>query len=150
MDSKPLLKKVFFIDDDEATNAYHKALAKDFNLAEDVQFFGQATEALDVLEAIESKYEFPQLIFVDINMPSMTGHEFAERVQDMDGYNENRHSACREYAIHDVGQWDFKNHEDTEDVRMHITVLTTLQTTGLVLVFLGGLQVEKAVHCNHY
>ena len=90
MDSKPLLKKVFFIDDDEATNAYHKALAKDFNLAEDVQFFGQATEALDVLEAIESKYEFPQLIFVDINMPSMTGHEFAERVQDMDGYNENR------------------------------------------------------------
>ena len=90
MDPKPLLKKVFLIDDDEATNAYHKALAKDFYLAEEVRFFGRAQEALEVLEAIETKYEFPQLIFVDINMPSMTGHEFATRVQEMDGYNENR------------------------------------------------------------
>ena len=90
MSEKPKLKKVFFIDDDEATNAFHKALAADFGLAQDVQLFEDAQEAIKALNSIEDKYEFPELIFVDINMPKIDGHEFATKVQDMPGYNENR------------------------------------------------------------
>lgn len=87
---KTKLKKVMFVDDDEATNAYHKALSKEFNLAESIEFHSNAEDALKSLSAINDKYDFPELIFVDINMPRVNGHEFALQVQDMQGFNENR------------------------------------------------------------
>lgn len=90
MSANPKLKKVFFIDDDEATNAFHNALAQDYELAEEIHLFDNALSAIKALDAIEDKYDFPEVIFVDINMPKIDGHEFATRIQDMAGYNENR------------------------------------------------------------
>lgn len=90
MSAKPKLKKVFFIDDDEATNAFHVALSKDFDLAKKLHVFNKAADALRALDSIKSEEDFPELIFVDINMPKIDGHEFTKRVQDMAGYNEHR------------------------------------------------------------
>lgn len=88
--SKTCVKKVVFIDDDDATNAYHSALAKEYNLAETMEFYTSAESALTALAAITDKHAFPELIFVDINMPKMDGHEFASELQKMPGYNEKR------------------------------------------------------------
>ncbi len=87
---KTSIKKVVFIDDDDATNAYHKALTKEHNLAETAEFYTSAEHALSALSTITDKYAFPELIFVDINMPKMDGHEFAKEVREMPGFNENR------------------------------------------------------------
>ncbi len=90
MIATPKLKRVMFIDDDEATLKFHEALAKDLNLAETIESFHNAKDALEVLKVIEDKYDFPELIFVDINMPKTSGHEFTNEVQDMPGFNANR------------------------------------------------------------
>ena len=39
---------------------------------------------------IKTKYDFPDLIFIDINMPGMSGHEFIDAVRSLPNYNESR------------------------------------------------------------
>lgn len=90
MITTPKLKRVMFIDDDDATNFFHQSLSKEVNLAANLDVHNNATEALKVLNEITDKYEFPELIFVDINMPKINGHEFTQLVQDMPGFNPNR------------------------------------------------------------
>lgn len=85
-----LLNKVIFIDDDPHTNEYHRLFADRINLSKEVSFFDDAEKALSYLSGIKDKYDFPELILVDINMPRMDGHEFVERVNEMQGYNSMR------------------------------------------------------------
>ncbi len=84
------INSIVFIDDDEATNAYHLVMCEKINCADKVRFFTDAASALDFLKGIKEKYDFPDLIFVDINMPEMNGHEFVTEVQDMQGFNADR------------------------------------------------------------
>jgi CheY-like chemotaxis protein len=84
------LNKILFIDDDEATNDYHKHICKKSNVAKDTLFFTSASAALAYLRAIRTKYDFPDLIFIDINMPEMDGHEFIDAVRLLPNFNENR------------------------------------------------------------
>jgi DNA-binding response OmpR family regulator len=79
-----------FVDDDEATNAFHKALSADFGLAEHVLIHSRADTALQELSQITDKNEFPELIFVDINMPKLSGHEFSLAVQKLKAYDSSR------------------------------------------------------------
>ncbi|MGB0368821.1 MAG: response regulator [Flavobacteriales bacterium] len=90
MISTPKLNRVLFVDDDEATNKFHLAFSKDINLAKNIEAHSDAKTALSVLDKITDKYDFPELIFVDINMPGLDGHEFTQQIQDMAGYNPNR------------------------------------------------------------
>ncbi|MFC2175766.1 response regulator [Bacteroidota bacterium] len=90
MASNAALKKVFFIDDDKATNAYHKGLAQNFNLAEEVSIFDNAEDALKLLAAVKSKQDFPDLIFLDIIMPKVDGHEFVKQIRELETFDENR------------------------------------------------------------
>lgn len=85
-----LLNRVVFIDDDPYTNEYHRLFAKRINLAKEVMFFEKAEDALKYLDGIENKYDFPELILVDVNMPLMDGHQFVARINDMSGYNSIR------------------------------------------------------------
>jgi CheY-like chemotaxis protein len=89
MRSTPLVEKAYFIDDDEATLFYNKTLAEQFILAKEITGFSRAFEAVKQLETIE-KEDFPELIFVDLDMPSMTGHDFTKVISQMKGYNPNR------------------------------------------------------------
>ncbi len=84
------LNKIVFIDDDEVTNEYHKFIAKKANVAREALFFTTAESALVYLNGIGSKYDFPDLIFIDINMPAMSGHEFIDKVSDLYYFNEDR------------------------------------------------------------
>ncbi|MEZ4772805.1 MAG: response regulator [Bacteroidia bacterium] len=66
-----------FIDDDYPTNYYHKIIAREAEIAEDLVFFQSATEALDYLISVnDNDGASPEVIFLDINMPGMNGWEF--------------------------------------------------------------------------
>lgn len=82
-----LLNKVVFVDDDNYTNEYHKRFTQKHNLANEVVFFERGEDALKYLDGITEKYDFPELILADINMPGMNGHQFVESVADTHGFN---------------------------------------------------------------
>lgn len=84
------LNKIVFIDDDIPTNEYHKFIVKKANVARDSLFFTTAEDALVYLSDIKTKYDFPDLVFIDINMPGMSGHEFIDAVRSLPNFNEGR------------------------------------------------------------
>lgn len=84
------LNKIVFIDDDIPTNEYHKFIVKKADVARDSYFFTNAENALAYLSDIKTKYDFPDLIFIDIKMPGMTGHEFIDSVRSLPNFNEKR------------------------------------------------------------
>lgn len=84
------INKVVFIDDDDATTDYHKYIVEKMQFAKEALFFTEEEEALKYLQDIENKYDFPDLIFVDINMPKMNGHEFVSEVMDIPVFNQQR------------------------------------------------------------
>ncbi len=79
------LKKIIFIDD-EATNATHKKVAKQADVAEKLLFFTTAEHALEYLSEIAT-YEFPELIFTEVRLPDMSGHTFIEKVSQLPLFN---------------------------------------------------------------
>lgn len=84
------LNKIIFIDDDIPTNEYHRFIATKADVAIESMFFITADSALTYLKGIQNKYEFPDLIFIDINMPGMNGHDFIEAVRELPNFNEDR------------------------------------------------------------
>lgn len=84
------LNKIVFIDDDIATNEYHRFIVKKANVARDSLFFTTAESALAYLSDTSTKYDFPDLIFIDINMPGMSGHEFINAIRSLANFNKER------------------------------------------------------------
>jgi CheY-like chemotaxis protein len=68
-------KNVLLVDDDYVSNFIAEHLLQKHKIAENVFFSRNGDEALKLLK--ETK-EFPELIFLDINMPVMDGFEFIE------------------------------------------------------------------------
>ncbi len=71
------VNSIMLIDDDAATNFYHKIIIQRLNCSNRIEVFDDATEALQYLENAE---ELPDIIFLDINMPKMNGWEFIEEI----------------------------------------------------------------------
>ncbi|MEQ9437626.1 MAG: response regulator [Cyclobacteriaceae bacterium] len=75
------MAKVLLIDDDEINNFTVEAVLETVDFIEEYEFKENGWDALDYLQECERDNKFPDLIFVDINMPEMDGHEFIERYE---------------------------------------------------------------------
>lgn len=75
------IKLLVFVDDDYATNFYHKVIVRDSGLVEQFIFFSEPEKALAYFEDLNSQDNpiIPDAIFLDINMPKIDGWEFLER-----------------------------------------------------------------------
>ncbi|GAB3661655.1 response regulator [Echinicola sediminis] len=70
---------ILLIDDDEPTHLMNKVIIRKTMSAEKVIVVKSGIEALAYLnQQKESEGPFPNLIFLDINMPAMNGWEFME------------------------------------------------------------------------
>ena len=83
------LNCILLVDDDPPTNFLHHRLLEKMNLAARIIVARNGEEALDYLRNCELEggagYPYPDLIFLDINMPRMDGWEFLEhfRLQNL-------------------------------------------------------------------
>lgn len=73
-------RHVLLVDDDYVSNFIADHLLSKLDVTENVSFCRNGDEALKFLK--ETK-DFPELIFLDINMPVMDGFEFIETFKDL-------------------------------------------------------------------
>ncbi len=69
-------KRILLVDDDETSNFLNELLIKGMDIVEEVSVAFNGQEALHYLQ--NDSGTFPQLIFLDLNMPVMDGFEFLE------------------------------------------------------------------------
>jgi CheY-like chemotaxis protein len=67
---------IMLIDDNEMDNVYHQYVLRKAGVARDIVVMESGEAALTYLRNPQSA--LPNLIFLDINMPSMNGFEFVE------------------------------------------------------------------------
>ena len=70
------LNKVLLIDDDDIVNSINRVIIKHAKFAEDIVTFTSVNEAIRFLS--EAGDDFPEVIFLDLNMPDMNGWDFMD------------------------------------------------------------------------
>lgn len=77
-----MIKTVLSIDDDDVTQMLNKICLESFGSFEKIIIANDGIEALDFFKKIENGEEsiehFPEIIFLDLNMPRKDGWEFYE------------------------------------------------------------------------
>jgi len=102
MSNSKILKKVVFIDDDPATNQFHKLLAESMNLAEEIEIYETAEAALKVYSQPQAGRDFPNLFFLDIGLPKMDGHELGVKMRRLPEFDESKTAICFLTASKDI------------------------------------------------
>jgi CheY-like chemotaxis protein len=93
---KQKLNCVLLIDDDEPTNFMSNMVLEEAECASHIQIMQSAKNALDYLtksddpgnENVEMPY--PELIFLDVNMPAMNGWEFLDKYNELQRFKSKK------------------------------------------------------------
>ena len=83
------LTSILLVDDDESTNRYHEIILNQLGFKGVVQKAKNGKVALELLEE-NKEMPYPDVIFLDLNMPVMDGFRFAELVQKTNAFKENK------------------------------------------------------------
>lgn len=80
---------ILLVDDDEATNYYNETILNQLELGVEIKVTFSAKEALDYLKEYvvdndHNGYPKPGIIFLDINMPGMSGWDFLEEYHKLE------------------------------------------------------------------
>lgn len=102
MSTDTILNKVVCIDDDPITNEFHRNLFKKLNLANAIELYETAEQALEVYRNNPDEEDFPELFLVDIGLPRMTGHELAVVIRELPGYRKGKMHICFLTASKDI------------------------------------------------
>ena len=83
------LKHILIIDDDKINNLFSKIILEDADASELISVCQSVPEALEFLQNVShwQNAAFPDLILLDISMPTLDGFDFLERYYAM-GYQE--------------------------------------------------------------
>ncbi len=74
------LHSVLLVEDDHITNFLNERLIKKLNITENIAITSNGAEALKYIETAQKEnLGFPDLIFLDINMPVMDGFDFLKK-----------------------------------------------------------------------
>src|SRR5665647_214670 len=86
---KQKLNCILLIDDDEPTNFLSNLLLEEANCTRHIQIEESGQKALEYLSGTDhdnndnSDLSYPELIFLDINMPAMDGWEFLDKYKEL-------------------------------------------------------------------
>jgi CheY-like chemotaxis protein len=69
--------KVLILDDDEISNELSRIILNSMEI-NDIDIEATASDALQYLDECKREGEFPDLLFVDLNLPGMNGFDFIE------------------------------------------------------------------------
>ena len=75
------MAKLLLIDDDEITNFAADVILSRVDTVTSYEIKDNGWDALEFLKGCRGSDQFPDLIFVDLNMPEMDGFEFIERYE---------------------------------------------------------------------
>lgn len=115
------IKSVYLIDDDPIVNIVSKKTIEKNRFAEKIFVHQNASNCLNELKAIyESDLNsFPEIIFLDINMPGMNGWEFLDEYKSFDGKVKDR---CKIYMLtSSIDPSDIKKSQSYSSVKDFIT-----------------------------
>ena len=77
-------RSIVLIDDDDLTNHIHHSVISKLSSGLIIRVFEDARDALRYLQGLaDAEEEFPDWIFLDINMPNMNGWEFLTEYQEL-------------------------------------------------------------------
>lgn len=79
-------KNVLLIDDDDIVNSINKVMIDHAKFAEKVTAKTSVDAAMEYLSSVDSE-SFPDVIFLDLDMPVKNGWDFLEEFKNLEGRN---------------------------------------------------------------
>jgi CheY-like chemotaxis protein len=86
----PRFKKVLLIDDSEVDLFINRTILRDISFAKEIHEEMNPERAMDFLKNIERLSQVPDIIFLDLNMPIMSGFEFLDEFSKLSEFVRNK------------------------------------------------------------